>query len=188
MRLVARVSAQRNHHAEVERASKVTQPFVSTVAAELTEALSRQRRTVKVGFTGSRHEPTVEQKRFIRRNLYDATELHHGCCVGSDYAAHTCAVALTTQPSIWLHPPTNEKLMVPLSSLLTRGDIHALSPKPYHDRNRDIVDACDILIATPNGPRRPHSGTWYTIDYATRRNVPVVVCLPNGTIDAQHAT
>jgi hypothetical protein len=51
------------------------------------------------------------------------------------------------------------------------------------------VDACDILIATPDGPRRPHSGTWYTIDYAKQDNkVPVVVCLPDGTIDLETST
>lgn len=138
---------------------------------------------MRLGFTGSRHEPTFEQKLFIRRNIYDATELHHGCCVGSDHEAHVCAAGLKTQPTIWLHPPIDEKLMVPLSDLLTRGGIHALGAKPYHARNRDIVDACDVLIATPDGPRRPHSGTWYTIDYAREQKVPVVVCPPDGTID-----
>ncbi|MDV3218913.1 hypothetical protein [Mycobacterium avium] len=141
-----------------------------------------------LGFTGSRHEPTDEQKRFIRRHIWDADELHHGCCVGSDYAAHDCAVSIKGQPTIWLHPPTDEKLMVPLSKLLSRGGIHALSAKPYHDRNRDIVDACDVLIATPDGPRRPHSGTWYTIDYARANRVAVVVCLPDGTIEPETST
>lgn len=141
-----------------------------------------------LGFTGTRHEPTHEQKLFIRRNLWDATELHHGCCAGSDHAAHRCATILKTEPTIWLHPPTDQKLMVPLSELLSRGGIHALNAKPYHDRNRDIVDACDVLIATPDGPRRPHSGTWYTIDYAKSNKVPVVVCLPDGTIDPEAST
>ena len=81
-----------------------------------------------LGFTGSRHEPTDEQKRFlIRVHIWDAAELHHGCCVGSDYAAHNCAVSIKGQPTIWLHPPTDEKLMVPMSKLLTRGGIHALN-------------------------------------------------------------
>lgn len=142
---------------------------------------------MKLGFTGTRHEPTEAQKDFIFRNMFDATELHHGCCVGSDKAAHDTASpydALT----IWLHQPTDQKLMVPLPQLLTRGGIHALSAKPYHARNRDIVDACDILIATPDGPRRPHSGTWYTIEYAKVNKVAVVVCLPDGTIYPEAST
>lgn len=138
---------------------------------------------MKIGFTGARKTPTGAQAEFIQRNLDDASELHHGCCVGSDYVAHHYAVGLETLPTIWLHPPTDEKLMVPLRDLISRPGIHVLSPKWYHDRNRDIVDSCDVLIATPDGPRRPHSGTWYTIDYATENDVPVVVCLPDGTID-----
>lgn len=140
-----------------------------------------------LGFTGTRRDPTADQKRFIRRNLFNATELHHGCCEGSDYASHLCAVDLNI-PTIWLHPPTDEKLMVPLSKLLTRGGIHALSAKPYHARNRDIVDACELLIATPDGPRRPNSGTWYTVDYARANKVTVVVCLPGGIIDNDYST
>jgi hypothetical protein len=142
---------------------------------------------VKLGFTGTRHEPTDEQKRFIFRNMSDATELHHGCCEGSDYVSHSCAISLEI-PTIWLHPPTDRKLMVPLSKLLTRGGIHVLKAKQYHARNRDIVDSCEVLIATPDGPRRPHSGTWYTIDYARANKVPVVVCLPDGTIDTEAST
>jgi len=63
-----------------------------------------------------------------------------------------------------------------------------MSAKPYHDRNRDIVDACDVLIATPDGPQRRHSGTWYTIDYARANRVAVVVCLPDGTIEPKTST
>ena len=32
---------------------------------------------MKLGFTGSRHEPTEEQKQFIWRNILDATELSY---------------------------------------------------------------------------------------------------------------
>lgn len=142
---------------------------------------------MKLGFTGTRQMPTDEQKLFIWRNMFDATELHHGCCEGSDNAAHVAATPYDSL-TIWLHPPTYQKLMVPLSKLITRGGIHVLKAKQYHARNRDIVNACDVLIATPDGPRRPHSGTWYTIDYAKENKVPVVVCLPDGTIDLEAST
>lgn len=140
-----------------------------------------------LGFTGTRHQPTEAQQQFIWRNMFDATELHHGCCEGSDKAAHDAATPYDSL-TIWLHPPTDQKLMVPLSKLLTRGGIHALSPKQYHARNRDIADACDVLIATPDGPRRPHSGTWYTIDYALSKGIAVVTCLPDGSIDPSGST
>ena len=134
-----------------------------------------------LGFTGTRHEPTEAQKQFIWRQMYDATELHHGCCEGSDKAAHDTAVPYDSL-TIWLHPPTDQKLMVPMSDLLTRPGIHTLSAKSYHARNRNIVMSSDMLIATPDGPRRPHSGTWYTIDYALSKGIKVVACLPDGTI------
>lgn len=136
---------------------------------------------ITLGFTGTRKRPAPEQCAFIERNMSNVTELHHGCCEGSDYVAHLIAIGENVG-IIWLHPPVNQKLMVPLPKLLSRGGIHVLDPKQYHARNRDIVDASDALIATPDGPRRPYSGTWYTIDYARELKKPVLVCLPNGEV------
>ena len=51
-------------------------------------------------------------------------------------------------------------------------------PKPYLDRNRDIVDACEVLLATPDGPERLRSGTWSTVRYARKIGKPVEVRLP----------
>ena len=137
----------------------------------------------KLGFTGTRQEPTLEQKRSILRGIEGVDELHHGCCEGSDYFAHRAAFRVS---AVWLHPPTNEKLMVPVVDLLLpRGEseIRLCKAKPYHARNRDIVDSSDYLMATPDGPRRPHSGTWYTIDYALGLGKPVAICLPDGGLD-----
>lgn len=140
-----------------------------------------------LGFTGTREMPTRAQRRFIMLRVADASELHHGCCVGSDYVAHRSALWQCVS-TIILHPPVDQRLMVPLGNLLTRGGIHVMNPKQYHTRNRDIVDESDAVIATPDGPRRPHSGTWYTIDYARGCGKPVVVCLPDGTIDPEGST
>lgn len=128
-----------------------------------------------LGFTGTRHEPAKEQLDFINRNVSGADELHHGCCVGSDAAARQAAI--TNGVDHVGHPPTDERLMI------SRDPSECWLPaKPYHDRNRDIVDVCDVLIATPDGSRRPHSGTWYTVGYAEKIGRPVVVCLPDGAI------
>jgi len=39
----------------------------------------------------------------------------------------------------------------------------------YAKRNKNIVDATDYLIATPNDKERPGSGTWVTVRYARRQ-------------------
>lgn len=140
-----------------------------------------------LGFTGTRTMPTEQQRQFIRSNMFYAQVLRHGCCVGSDYAAHQAAIDVGV-PTIWLHPPKSDRWMVPMGRLMTRGGIRALPPKSYHDRDRDVVDECHVLIATPNGPRRKGSGTWYTIDYARSVDKPVVVCLPDGEIDPVNST
>lgn len=136
-----------------------------------------------LGFTGTRHMPTQTQQAFIQRNIRDADELHHGACIGSDAVAHIFGLLYGLR--ITVHPPEDTKLIdVKAAMPLNRDLITVLPAKPYHDRDRDISDASDTLIATPDGPRRPHSGTWYTIDYTlSRHEIPVIICLPDGTLD-----
>jgi hypothetical protein len=51
-----------------------------------------------------------------------------------------------------------------------------LKPKPFLDRNKDIVNSCDILIACPeNDIEVLRSGTWSTIRYAKKINKPVLL-------------
>lgn len=146
----------------------------------------RQRNNVILGFTGTRHTPTRQQQQFIDRRISGSDGLHHGACVGSDAVAHMFGLRYGLH--ITVHPPKDTKL-IDVKAVMTRTDlVTVLPPKLYHDRNRDIVNACDMLIATPDGPRRPHSGTWYTVDYAMRQGVPVVVCLPDGIIDLDSST
>ena len=53
--------------------------------------------------------------------------------------------------------------------------------KPPLDRNRDIVDACDVLIATPKDfVEELRSGTWATVRYARKQRKPLVIVWPNG--------
>jgi hypothetical protein len=43
-------------------------------------------------------------------------------------------------------------------------------PKSYLERNRDIVDASDTMIAFPSTKHEvQRSGTWYTIKYAKKQ-------------------
>lgn len=142
-----------------------------------------------VGFTGTRNTPTPLQSRWLREYLalQGVTELHHGGCVGSDWLAHRHALELGIRVVVHPGPPGKwraEECLIP-HELVT-----VLPAKHYLARNRDIVNACDRLLATPKelpgsaAEQRPMrgSGTWYTVRYAGDQEMPVVICYPDGGV------
>lgn len=99
---------------------------------------------------------------------YDNNQLHHGDCIGADEEA-----AMEASDSDWVviaHPPTDESRRA--FSVYTE---FFRDPKPFLDRNKDIVDECDLLIAAPKGPETQRSGTWSTVRYARRIGKPVII-------------
>lgn len=134
-----------------------------------------------LGFTGSRHGMTAAQRDWVRatvNQLLEGTVVHHGGCVGADHQAHELALAAGLPVTV--HPPIDPKLRMP-------HDPRALwlPEKEYLDRDRDIVDAAHILIATPDGPPRRRSGTWYTINYANTTGRQVHICYPDGRVETR---
>lgn len=113
-----------------------------------------------LGVTGSRkprHEPLCEKLfNFIQDK--GVTELHHGDCTGWDHQAFMVADWLCIKTVA--HPPDNDIMRADTKSSVV------LPPKPYLERNKDIVNASDFLIAVPDGPERQRSGTWSTVRYA----------------------
>lgn len=128
-----------------------------------------------LGLTGTRNNLTPAQVAWLRTQLASAEELHHGACVGADAAAHLTARTLGVP--VVVHPPADERLMMPADPA-----VEWLPAKPYLDRNRDIVDATEQLLALPDGPERHSGGTWYTVRYAWGRGKVVRVCYPDGTV------
>ena len=60
-------------------------------------------------------------------------------------------------------------------------DVKILDPRPYLARNRDIVDASDLMLACPAEQQEVlRSGTWATIRYALKRDKHLIVIHPNG--------
>jgi hypothetical protein len=118
-----------------------------------------------VGFTGTRLGTTYEQAVWLQERLMTlgTTELHHGDCVGADDMVHDLARWLGVR--IVIHPPDDDHYRAFCEAI--EGD-EVLDPKPYLDRNHDIVDVCDVLLALPDGPERLRSGTWSTVRYARR--------------------
>jgi hypothetical protein len=135
-----------------------------------------------LGMTATRGALSDNQVKWMRTQIKQAAELHLGACVGGDEAGFDAAV-----PCPWIaivvHPPTNERLMMPRWKWSLRERIYVMPAKPYLVRNRDIVAAAHRMIALPDGPQRPRSGTWTTIGYAEQAGKRVTICYPDGVID-----
>ena len=131
---------------------------------------------MKVGFTGSRGGMSLNQalslKTIFRKMHID--EFHHGKCIDSDAQAHRMALdpAMNIK-KIVVHPPLDKKYEAVIEIQIDK--VEELEPKPYLERDRDIVDSTGILIATPRNFDQLHSGTWYTINYAIKKNSPIII-------------
>jgi hypothetical protein len=132
-----------------------------------------------IGFTGTRHGMTQAQLSVLERYLSvefcsgDAEWLHHGDCIGADYQCHHIARQLGYK--IAGHPAL-------FGATRAFCDFDAeIPPAAYLVRNREIVDACETLLATPaDMTEQLRSGTWATVRYAKLRGKPVLLILPNG--------
>ena len=117
-----------------------------------------------VGFTGSsRHSLTDTQIMEVRSIIEsdEVTEVHHGDCVGADASFHN--IAKESRKRIVIHPPENDK-----HRAYKHGD-RMYPLKPYLQRNHDIVESSDMMIACPDSSKEKlRSGTWATIRYARK--------------------
>lgn len=130
---------------------------------------------MKLGMTGNRggisNFRVTQIDKFLSENQVE--EVHHGDCIGADTQFHKCAQDMGIH--IFIHPPINKSLRA-----FCKGAT-ILKPKPYLDRNRDIVDSTDFLIAFPSTENEiMRSGTWATIRYAKLQNKQILVILPSG--------
>ena len=130
-----------------------------------------------VGFTGTRSDHAVAPARLRELELRltelrgrGATNFHHGDCVGMDEIA--AELAREAGFRLIAHPPSDPKQRAYVASDVVCGE------KGYLDRNRDIVEAVDVLLAVPRNPaNEPRStrgnGTWTTIRYGRKAAIPV---------------
>lgn len=137
---------------------------------------------MKVGFSGSQHGTRPHQFAAIDEciKILGPQEFHHGDCVGADDDAHR--IARKWGARIVIHPP-----IVGTKRAFLHGD-ETRESKPYIERNHDIVDETDVLIAAPNSmTERLRSGTWATIRYATKIGKQIYIVYPDGRIENQKA-
>lgn len=134
---------------------------------------------IKYGFTGTRSGLNNVQRdqivKLFESNIANgmSIEVHHGDCVGADKELHDICIAMINHGAniyIIIHPPSDEKLRAYCDS------INILKPKQYLQRNKDIVDATDILIACPYSDKEIiRSGVWSTIRYAHKKSKEINV-------------
>lgn len=129
------------------------------------------------GFTGSRHGVTAFQRAALMDVLSDAKPSvgHYGDCKGADYEFFMICKALGVRTVS--HPGDDE-----LWRMFTLAD-QVYPSKPNLTRNRDIVAACDYLVACPaETVMVTRSGTWATVRYAIGVRT-VLLILPDGRVD-----
>lgn len=131
---------------------------------------------MKVGITGTRNGMNEYQVRMVYQHLKDnyceGAEFHHGDCVGVD--AEAALLAKEIGYKIIGHPgPNYDNLRAFVKCDESR------EPKSHFARNRNIVDICDFLLVVPlQMERQPTGGTWYTYDYAVKKNKMFLVIYP----------
>lgn len=141
---------------------------------------------MKVGFTGTQRGMTEAQKATFATlvTFTRMSEFHHGCCVGCDAEAVSHVLAKLKTAKIICHTPTNVSKRAWTAWTASHVTLEA---KDYLVRNHDIVDACDIMIATPAGDKEElRSGTWATIRYARKLSKPICLILPSGEMKTEH--
>lgn len=139
-----------------------------------------------IGFTGTRRGMTFMQRHRVnglvwRGRADKGSEAHHGCCEGADTEFH--AISYDAGYRLHGHPPKNPVYRARLTFRLS--DI--LHPeKPYLERNRDIVDACEVLIAAPGEDEEQlRSGTWSTVRYGRKAGRCIIIVRPDGSVSEE---
>jgi hypothetical protein len=134
------------------------------------------------GFTGTRGELTLKQKGTLTYCLvnFQPAEVHHGDCEGADTVCHYQCMGLRIK--VVIHPPIDNSKRAYCGG--DRNLIHTVATRPYLQRNHDIVDGTNYLIAvTKTFTETLRSGTWATVRYAKKRGRPVYVIYPDGRLD-----
>ena len=139
---------------------------------------------MKIGFTGTQKGMTQLQRfKFVGvlskiNKEKIIKEFHHGQCIGADAQAHSL-VTFYYSAKIYSHRPINTTKK--FTMVYDNETIFLCEPKPYLQRNKDIVDETDLLIACPNTKKEVlRSGTWSTVRYARKRKKEVLIIYPDG--------
>lgn len=138
---------------------------------------------MKIGVTGTRSGMTAAQRMAVTYYLKgivdlfneEQHELHHGDCVGVDVEVAEIAKSLGFK--VINHPPVKEDLRAFHESHEHR------EPLSYFARNRKIVEETKTLFVIPyQNEWQDNGGTWYTHDYAAKKQKSRITFFPNGEV------
>ncbi len=124
---------------------------------------------IHLGFTGTRKGMTYLQRETVRTLIIHLAEtygwltVHHGACIGADAEFHNICMNLPHKYVMQIHQhlPRDPKLRAYLQGGLLEA------PKDYDERNLDIVQASNFVIAAPLQEQpQIRGGTWQTIGFA----------------------
>ena len=129
---------------------------------------------------GLNEKQKAEIINLLQKDLDDGFKIQvtHGDCVGADNDFHNICRSLKpsikNEADILIHirpgGTTNNNFRA-----FCKGDFHYYA-KPFLERNKDIVNNCDILLACPrSNVEELRSGTWATIRYANTISKPTKI-------------
>ena len=138
-----------------------------------------------VGFTGTRKGLSEKQRKTLISQIETFKENesilgYHGDCIGADAEFHEILVNFGFH--IVIYPPFKDDFR----AFCDTGTFIIKEPKSYFERNRLIVNDCDLLIACPfmeneTDLENYKGGTQYTIEYALTRNKKVIIIYRDGS-------
>jgi hypothetical protein len=126
---------------------------------------------MKLGVTATQRGMTDRQRQMFRARVIELrpSALIHGGCTGGDDHADIIAAELGVPRFVF--PSTRVDKRVPDDVLRARtgSSVTIMPAKEPLDRNPDIVNAVDKIIACPQQSRMiTRSGTWTTVRLARR--------------------
>ena len=139
----------------------------------------------KVGFTGTSKGASKDQlgeleaklKKVLEEHPDYTVELHHGACIGADTQAAIIAKRLGYR--VVAHPGTPKDPTNMMYRSEWTGNDEVREAKPFIERDHDIVDETERMLATPlTRVEQTRSGTWTTVRYARKMDRQIDLILP----------
>lgn len=140
-----------------------------------------------IGFTGTRKGMTEQQKSQVRDllSVFVVSEAHHGGCKGADSDFHWAVRDVCGEELPVTIYPSNfgASAKMDLSSAELEENTSLKGEKDPWERNKDIIDPCDVIFATPAQPfEEPRGGTWHAVRYSRKTGKKIIVIWPDGSV------